>query len=848
MEGCRVLFVALLCCLLAVSALAHDKTGKKHDNATGIGIPSKPYQVTYDGRSLIVNGKRELFFSGSIHYPRSPPEMWPDLLDKAREGGINLIQTYVFWNIHEPLPGQWNFEGNYDIFKFIRLIQEKGMYVTLRIGPYIEAEWNHGGFPYWLREVPNITFRTDNEPFKYHMKKFAEVIIDKMKEEKLFAPQGGPIVMAQIENEYNNIQLAFKEKGPSYVQWAGNMALGLNAGVPWIMCKQKDAPGPIINTCNGRHCGETFTGPNSPNKPSLWTENWTAQYRVFGDPPSQRSAEDLAFSVALFFAKNGTLTNYYMYHGGTNFGRTSSAFATTRYYDEAPLDEYGLLREPKYGHLRDLHTALKLSKKPLFWGEPKVDVLGRKLEVRYYEKPGTDVCAAFLINSHPKIPATITWRGQSYFLPRRSISILPDCKTVVLNTQTINAQHSLRNFHASHLANNNHQWVMTQETIPTVRSSPIQEKHPLELHTLLKDTTDYGWYTTAIELNPEDLPFRKFAVPILQVASLGHALHAFVNGEYVGSDHGSHVEKSFVFRKPIKLKSGVNHIALLGNLVGLPNSGVYLERRLAGVHDVQIQGLNTGTIDLSINGWGHKVGLDGEKSALFTEEGSQKAKWQKAQPGKAITWYKTHFDAPEGTSPVAVNLSSMAKGMAWVNGHSLGRYWVSYLSPLGKPTQSEYHVPRAFLKEKNNLLVLLEEEGGDPEKIQFLTINRDTICSFIPDHAPPPVSSWRRTKEKFETVVADLKPKARLTCPSDKIIAHVQFADYGDPVGVCGTYLPGKCHAPNAKKVVEQYCLGKNACEVPADAALLTNEKEFCPGVSKTLAIQVRCAHAKKKH
>ncbi|KAK6946438.1 Glycoside hydrolase 35, catalytic domain [Dillenia turbinata] len=322
--------------------------------------------------------------------------MWPDILDKARfmSSGTSMSQ-----------------------FRDM-LIQEKGMYVTLRIGPYIEAEWNHGGFPYWLREVLDITFRTDNELFNYHMKKFAKMIIGKMKEEKLFPPQAGPIIMAQ----YNNIQLAFKEKGASYIQWACNIGLGLNASVPWIMCKQKDAPGPVINTRNGRHCGETFTGSNSPDRPSLWT----AQYRVFGDPPSQRSAEDLAFSVTLFFAKNGTLTNYYMYNGGTNFGRTSSTFSTACNYDEAPLDEYNLLREPKYGHPRDLHDTLKLSKKALFWGEPKVDVLGNKLEtkyvnvvrVRYYEKPRSDACVAFLMISHSKIPTTITWRGQSYFLPR----------------------------------------------------------------------------------------------------------------------------------------------------------------------------------------------------------------------------------------------------------------------------------------------------------------------------------------------------------------------------------------------------------------------------------------------
>ncbi|KAG0472522.1 hypothetical protein HPP92_013930, partial [Vanilla planifolia] len=100
--------------------------------------------VTYDARSLIVNGKREIFFSGSIHYPRSTPEMWPRIIANAKLGGINLIQTYVFWNVHEPVQGQYNFEGRYDLVKFIKLIQKNDMYVTLRIGPFIQAEWNHG--------------------------------------------------------------------------------------------------------------------------------------------------------------------------------------------------------------------------------------------------------------------------------------------------------------------------------------------------------------------------------------------------------------------------------------------------------------------------------------------------------------------------------------------------------------------------------------------------------------------------------------------------------------------------------------------------------------------------------
>lgn len=122
--------------------------------------------VTYDGRSLIIDGERKMLFSGSIHYPRSTPDMWPSLISKAKQGGIDVIETYVFWNIHEPQPGQYDFSGRRDIVAFIKEIQAQGLYACLRIGPYIEGEWTYGGFPFWLHDVPGIVFRSNNEPFK----------------------------------------------------------------------------------------------------------------------------------------------------------------------------------------------------------------------------------------------------------------------------------------------------------------------------------------------------------------------------------------------------------------------------------------------------------------------------------------------------------------------------------------------------------------------------------------------------------------------------------------------------------------------------------------------------------
>ncbi|CAN1286643.1 Beta-galactosidase 1 [Linum perenne] len=208
--------------------------------------------VTYDSKAIVINGQRKILISGSIHYPRSTPEMWPDLIRKAKEGGLDVIQTYVFWNGHEPSPGKYYFEGNYDLVKFIKLVKDAGLHVHLRIGPYVCAEWNFGGFPVWLKYIPGISFRTDNGPFKAQMQKFTTKIVNMMKAERLFENQGGPIILSQIENEYGPMENELGASGKAYTKWAADMALDLGTGVPWVMCKQDDAPDPIVSLTRNR--------------------------------------------------------------------------------------------------------------------------------------------------------------------------------------------------------------------------------------------------------------------------------------------------------------------------------------------------------------------------------------------------------------------------------------------------------------------------------------------------------------------------------------------------------------------------------------------------------------------
>ncbi|KAK2969874.1 hypothetical protein RJ640_030183 [Escallonia rubra] len=501
---------------------------------------------------LVIDGKRRILQSGSFHYPRTTPEMWPEIIRKSKEGGLDVIETYVFWNYHEPVKGEYYFDGRFDLVKFVRTVHEAGLYVHLRIGPYVCAEWNYGGFPLLLHFIPGVQFRTTNEIFEKEMNIFLVKIVNLMKEENLFASQGGPIILAQVENEYGNVEGSYGVGRELYIRWAAETAISLNTTVLWVMCTQSDAPDPIvttqliaqilspillvflvvfflleilvlscpyINTCNGCYC-DGFT-PNSPSKPKMWTENYSGWFLSFGYAVPYRPVEDLAFSVARFFEKGGTFQNYYMYFGGTNFGRTAGGPLIATSYDyDAPIDEYGFTRQPKWGHLRDLHKSIKHCEDYLVNADPTQQSLGTNLEAHVYYKTSND-CAAFLANYDSSVDANVSFNGNSYFLPAWSVSILPDCKNVIFNTakvdvhkfyveklfccpmsvevvsqRTVGDVALARNTSVSELSLASSKWSWYKEEVGVWSNNSFVASSLLEQINTTKDISDFLWYTT----------------------------------------------------------------------------------------------------------------------------------------------------------------------------------------------------------------------------------------------------------------------------------------------------------------------------------------------------------------
>lgn len=683
--------------------------------------------------------------------------MWPDLIQKAKDGGLDVIETYVFWDGHEPLTGQYYFEERYDVVKFVKLVNEAGLYVHLRLGPYICAEWNFGGFPVWLKYVPGISFRTDNEPFKAAMEKFVRKIVSMMKSEELYAWQGGPIILSQIENEYGPVEHYGGPGDKVYAAWAAKLALDLDIGVPWIMCKQVDAPDPIIDTCNGFYC-DGFT-PNKPYKPKLWTEAWTGWFSSFGGPIPHRPNEDLAYSVVSFIQQGGSLVSYYMYHGGTNFGRTAGNFIATSYDYDAPVDEYGLIRQPKWDHLRRLHQVIKSCESALVYGELTVASLGNDQQ-SYVYRTKSGACAAFLANNGTKSNAAVEFDGLHYDLPAWSISILPDCKTEVYNTARVSGKPNkirMEQVRGFSWKSYNEQTVsidvstftptgllermnMSKEIIDHDKIT-FAETGLLEQVNVTRDLTDYLWYTTYVNISEDEHFLTNGQDLALTVSSAGPSLHVYINEQLNGIAYGGLERSTLAYSRNVRLRAGINKISILSVTVGLYNGGTHYESWNYGVlGPVVLNGLNEGGRDLSMERWTYQIGLKGEALKLHSLSGISSVEWGEATKEKPLTWYKAFFDAPEGNDPLALDMSSMGKGIVWINGHNIGRYWPSYkahgscgscdyrgthneslcVSNCGESSQRWYHMPRSWVNPTDNLLVVFEEWGGDPTGISLV--------------------------------------------------------------------------------------------------------------------------------
>lgn len=310
--------------------------------------------VTYDDRSFLVDGTPIWLVSGSVHYFRTPSALWADRLLKAKRAGLNCIETYVPWNFHEPLEGQWQLTGDHDVAGFIRLAGQMGLYVILRPGPYICSEWDFGGLPAWLTTKPGIAYRTANAVFTHYYDKYFRQVLSRLAE--LQVTRGGNIILIQNENEYTSTTMPDRL---NYLQFISQLIRRYGFDIPIITCNLlSDPPLPDSIECvNG--WGRVVHSLKQmrlrqPDRPLLVTEFWPGWFDVWGGVHERRDARETARRAMEILGCGGQF-NYYMFHGGTNFGfwggrqeAHQAAYQTTSYDFNAPVAEGGGLTEKYY--------------------------------------------------------------------------------------------------------------------------------------------------------------------------------------------------------------------------------------------------------------------------------------------------------------------------------------------------------------------------------------------------------------------------------------------------------------------------------------------------------------------
>lgn len=691
-------------------------------------------KVGYDHRAITIDGQRVLLLSGAIHYPHSTPGMWRALMERSKEAGLNTIETYVFWNLHERRRGVYDFSDRLNIRLFLDTAQELGLYVILRIGPYICAETNYGGLPAWLRDVPGIQMRTDNEPFLREKANWMRLFCDYVR--PYFAPNGGPIILTQIENEYGLIAWRYGEAGERYLRRIVEMAESLQVGVPWVMCKGS-APG-TIETLNAFYAhpllDEHFA--QFPDRPALWTEHWPGWYDLWGYPHNRRRPEDVAYAAARFFAGGGTGMNYYMWHGGTNFDRDGSFLQTTSYDYDAPLDEYGL-PTTKMNHLARLHHILQEYSSVLVNSErAKPELLKGDAQAYVYQHDGRSL--VFLCNDDPEKTVTTSYERVRYQLPPQSVTLIGDGQPL-MNTAQVEPHCVIeRRMEPCDPQMAPFQWYV--EPLPGAEEDilhpPLLSDKPLEQLQFTHDQTDYCWYLAKLMILPHQA-----GTGTLCLRGVADVVHLFVDGQFIATtqpplpeNRNLDDQESFCQCFELTLNAGEHTLAILCCALGLVKGDWMLgERNMADERkgfwgDLLWQGEPIHTP------WRIEAGLKGEHCRVYAEGGAL-VKWESSievARGKPLCWWRTTFDRPRTKAPLAVDLMGMNKGMAWLNGRCIGRYWLVpgtgdpdqwlgdavYQELTGAPTQRYYHLPTDWLKERN-VLVLFEEIGGDPTQVRL---------------------------------------------------------------------------------------------------------------------------------
>jgi len=389
--------------------------------------------ISYDGQSFIIDGRRIWLVSGTVHYARVPREQWRDRLLAAKQAGLNCVETAVFWNLHEPTPGEFRFDDGRDIRAFVELVAELDMWCILRVGPFVGDGWDMGGLPAWLLEVweeatrkepARKTYLRQRSPaFLQSCARYIDAVMAQVKDLQATQQETGPILLVQNEHEWhcqNDDQAeGYLEQINRFLRESGCDVPVLNRNNLW-----QQVQGTIDAWGGERHLFTTSRQLRvlQPMAPCMAINLATSSQSTWGEEHEPKYTPRQVAKRILGASASASMVNVNPICAGTNFaffgGRMPSnddGFSATTYCPDAPVAENGT-RTDLYARVRRICTFLSQFETVMAHLRPDDHQTVAATDLSVVQRSGTQGHAVFLCrepDSEPRVIEVITPDGHS---------------------------------------------------------------------------------------------------------------------------------------------------------------------------------------------------------------------------------------------------------------------------------------------------------------------------------------------------------------------------------------------------------------------------------------------------
>ena len=574
--------------------------------------------------------------AAELHYPRIPRPYWEHRIKMCKALGMNAVCMYVFWNIHEQQEGVFDFSGQNDIAAFVRLCQKHGMKVIVRPGPYVCAEWEMGGLPWWLLKKRDIKLREEDPYFLERVKLFEEKVGEQLA--PLTADKGGPIIMVQVENEYGSYgqnkpyvsrvrdilrKVGFDKVLLFQCDWSTNFELNALPDLLWTM-----------NFGTNADVLKQFKRLKElrPESPMMCSEYWSGWFDGWGTEHQTRPSTAMVNGIRTML-ENDISFSLYMTHGGTSFaqwaGANNKGYAPdcTSYDYDAPINEQGA-PTAKYYELRNLLQQFSSTKLPAV----------------------------------PKAIPVIT-------LPAISFTEM----TPLLRAGNVPEARKCRDIQPMELFDQGYGSIMYTTTMPAVKAGTVLS---------ISNLCDYG----IIYIDGEE------AGRLYRRDNGGSALRLERD-----------VKEGATLDIFVEAMGRINYSKLINDPKGITGSVTLLTTSGKDELTYNLKDWEVRLFPLTIDG------IDALSSIPVTAPQSDKGTALSASVRQTSTpaYYRSSFNVKK-IGDTYLDMSSWGKGLVWVNGHCLGRFW-----EVG-PQQTLY-LPGCWLKKGKNEIVVLDLIGPAAE-------------------------------------------------------------------------------------------------------------------------------------